>query len=71
MGDVGDLNIERGGVEQVEPPPRQHPLPGPVGDAGRFSRRHLIPKRDEVIPLCHCLRMIFPENRFPLFRIML
>ena len=33
MGDVGDLDIERRGVEQIEPPPRQHPLPGAGGDA--------------------------------------
>ena len=29
MGDVLDLDVERRGVEQVEPPPAQHPLPGP------------------------------------------
>ena len=46
MGDVGDLDIERRGVEQIEPPPRQHPLPGAGGDAcGRFSRRHLALRR--------------------------
>jgi hypothetical protein len=29
--DVLDLDVERGGVEQVEPPPRQHALPGAKG----------------------------------------
>ena len=28
VGDVGDFDVERGGVQQVEPAPRQHPLPG-------------------------------------------
>ena len=28
MGDVGDLDVDRRGVDQVEPPPRQHALPG-------------------------------------------
>ena len=28
VGDVLDLDIERGGVEQIEPPARQHALPG-------------------------------------------
>ena len=27
--DVLDLDVERRGVEQVEPPPAQHALPGP------------------------------------------
>ena len=26
--DVLDLDVERRGVEQIEPPPRQHALPG-------------------------------------------
>ena len=45
IGDVGDLDIERGRVEQIEPPPRQHPLPGAVGDMVSFSRRHLALRR--------------------------
>src|SRR5258705_4765383 len=45
MSNVGDLDIQRGGVEQVEPPPRQHPLPGAVGDMVRFARRHLALRR--------------------------
>jgi hypothetical protein len=32
MRDVLDLDIERGGVEQVEPPAGQHALPGAGGD---------------------------------------
>ncbi len=28
VGDVADLDIERGGVEEIETPPRQHALPG-------------------------------------------
>ncbi len=28
MGDVLDLDVERRGIEQVEPAPRQHALPG-------------------------------------------
>src|SRR5271165_3963821 len=28
VGDVLDLDVERGGVEQIEPSPRQHALPG-------------------------------------------
>jgi hypothetical protein len=28
VGNVVDLDIERRGVEQVEPPPAQHALPG-------------------------------------------
>ena len=28
MRDVGDLDVERRGVEQVEPAPREHALPG-------------------------------------------
>ena len=41
MGDIGDLDIERRGVEQIEPPSRQHPLPGAGGDTGRFACRFL------------------------------
>jgi hypothetical protein len=37
MGDIGDLDIERRGVEQIEPPSRQHALPGPGRDIGRFA----------------------------------
>ena len=29
VGDVLDLDVERRGVEQVEPAPREHPLPRP------------------------------------------
>ena len=28
MGDVLDLNVKRRGVQQIEPAPRKHPLPG-------------------------------------------
>ncbi|MGY3293718.1 hypothetical protein ACVWWP_006785 [Bradyrhizobium sp. LM3.6] len=28
MRDVADLDVERGGIEQIEPPARQHALPG-------------------------------------------
>jgi hypothetical protein len=28
VGDVLDLDIERGGIEQIKPAPRQHALPG-------------------------------------------
>src|SRR5712675_1625680 len=39
--DVGDLHIERRGVEQIEPPPRQHALPGASGKtAGCRLARH-------------------------------
>ena len=33
VGDVANLDIERGGVEEIETPPRQHALPGPGGVA--------------------------------------
>ncbi len=47
MRDVLDLDIERGGVEQVEPSPRQHALPGARLAAGletgrRPLRRHVL-----------------------------
>ena len=35
MGDVGDLDVERRGVDQVEPPARQHPLPDARVGGGR------------------------------------
>jgi hypothetical protein len=37
MGDIGDFDIERRGVEQIEPSPRQHPLPGTGIDRPRFG----------------------------------
>ena len=42
VGDVGDFDVERGGVDQIEPAAREHALPGapaPVGAAhhGRFA----------------------------------
>ena len=33
MGDVADLDVERRRVDDVEPPPRQHPLPGAAAGA--------------------------------------
>ncbi|MGY3360983.1 hypothetical protein ACVWZK_007646 [Bradyrhizobium sp. GM0.4] len=46
MRDVGDLDIERGGIEQIEPPARQHALPGAgVGAAVRLLRAHLALRR--------------------------
>src|SRR5258708_36475224 len=43
MSDIGDFDIERRGVQEIETPPRQHPLPGAGGRRGReqFSDRHL------------------------------
>src|SRR5215211_272625 len=44
--DIGDLDIERGGVEQVEPPSRQHALPRalrpPPGWGGEFVESHAV-----------------------------
>ena len=39
MGDIGDLDIERRGVDQIEPPARQHALPDARGlrHARKFS----------------------------------
>ena len=41
MGDVLDLDVERRGIEQVEPAPRQHALPRAerLGAHGRFRLR--------------------------------
>ena len=38
MGDVGNLDVERGGVDQVEPPPRKHALPRARGLSGHGTR---------------------------------
>jgi hypothetical protein len=38
MGDVLDLDIERRGVEQIEPPAREHALPG-ARRSGRFGHQ--------------------------------
>ena len=35
MGYIGNFNVERGGVEQVEPTTRQHPLPSARGSFAR------------------------------------
>jgi hypothetical protein len=51
MGDIVDLNVERGGIEQVEPAAGQHALPRPrrdgstTGAAGACSasRRYHVP----------------------------
>src|SRR5579872_3021604 len=45
MRDVRDLDVERRGVEQIEPPPRQHPLPDPRVGCGRLLCRHLTLRR--------------------------
>ena len=41
VGDVGDFDVERGGVDQVEPAAGKHPLPRatrPIGaHHGRFA----------------------------------
>ena len=40
MGDVLDLDIERRGIEEIEPPSRQHALPGPRCLAVALHRHH-------------------------------
>jgi len=30
MGDVANLDVERRRIDEIEPPSRQHPLPGPA-----------------------------------------
>src|SRR5581483_5303300 len=39
VGDVLDLDVLRRGIEQVEPPPRQHPLPGARRTGCRIDAR--------------------------------
>ena len=43
-GNVGDFDIQRRGVQKIEPPSRQHPLPD-AGVGRRFLRRHLAFRR--------------------------
>ena len=45
MGDVGDLDVERRGVDQIEPPSRQHALPDAGVGRGAFGGRHLALRR--------------------------
>ena len=52
--DVGDLDVERGGIEQVEPSARQHALPGAgLRNARRFLRGHFALRRG--------LRCVLPQ----------
>ena len=46
MGDVGDLDVERRRIEEIEPPPGQHPLPGAErsGTSGRSRTSAPLPK---------------------------
>ena len=41
--DVGNLDVERRGVEQVEPPARQHALPGAGRGAGLVRHQRFVP----------------------------
>src|ERR1700674_3681670 len=47
MGDIGDFDVQRRGIQEIEPPPRQHPLPdaGRCFGRGQFSSRHLALRR--------------------------
>jgi hypothetical protein len=31
MADVADLDVDRRGIQEIEPPPAQHALPGALG----------------------------------------
>src|SRR4051794_30161679 len=63
MRDVGDLDVERRGIEQIEPASGQHALPGARGGAARSrlaSHGKVVPFSLQMTSLTSFLRPFEP-----------